>query len=70
MLAVERLENLADVRVLHGVDVFEEGNEADEVLVVRLSRPGLEDNGVFGLVADVLGLGVDDDDLGEISVEV
>lgn len=52
------------------MDVLEEGDEADEVLVVGISRPGLEDNGVLGLVADVLGLGVDDDNLGEISVEV
>lgn len=70
MLAIKGLENFADIRVLHGVNVLEEGDEANEVLVVAVTLPGVEDNGVLGLVADVLGIGVDNYDLGEVSVQI
>lgn len=70
VLAFERLQDLAHIRVLHGVDVFEEGDEADELLVVGVALPGVEDDGVLGLLADVAGVGVDDNDLGQITVEV
>lgn len=70
VLAVERLEDLANVVVLHGVDVLEEGNKVHELLVVTVALPGFKDDGVFRLVADVLGVAVDDDDLLQVTVEV
>ncbi|KAI6748182.1 hypothetical protein HG531_008724 [Fusarium graminearum] len=70
VLAVERLDHLADVGVLHGMNVLKEGNEVDEVLVVFVTLPGVKNNGVIGLVADMLGLGVDDDHLGQVTVKV
>lgn len=70
VLAVEGLDDLANIVVLHGVDVLEEGNEVDELLVVSVALPGIKDDGVLGLVADVLGVAVDDDHLLQITVEV
>lgn len=70
VLAFEGLEDLADIAVLHSVDVFEERNQADELLVLGVTLPGVEDNRVFGLFANIPGLGVDDDDLGKIAVKV
>jgi hypothetical protein len=52
------------------VNVLEEGNQRHELLVVGIALPGLQNDGVLGLLADVFGLGVEDDDLGEITVEV
>jgi len=52
------------------VDILEEGDQAYEVLVLGLALPRVEDNGVFGLLADMRGLCVDNDDLGEVTVEV
>jgi hypothetical protein len=52
------------------VDVLEEGNQGDELLVVTVALPGVEDDGVFGLLADVLRVRVDDDDLGQVTVQV
>ena len=70
VLAVKGLEDLADVGVLHRVDVFEERNQGNQFLVVGISLPGIEDNGVLGLLADMLGIGINDDDLGQVTVEV
>lgn len=73
VLAVKGLENLAHIVVLHGVNVLEEGNQANEVLVVGvilLTLPGLENDGILGLLADKLGVSVDDNDLGQITVQV
>jgi hypothetical protein len=50
------------------VDVLEEGNEVDQLLVVSVALPGVKDDGVLGLIADVLGVAVDDDDLLQITV--
>lgn len=52
------------------MDVLEEGDQGDELLVVAVALPGIEDDGVLGLLANVLGVGVDDDDLGEVTVQV
>lgn len=45
------------------MDVFEEGNQADEAIVIWLALPWVEDDSVFGVLADMLGLCVDDNDL-------
>lgn len=70
VLAFEGLDDLSDVIVLHGVDVLEEGNEVDEALVGSVTLPGRKNNGVVRLVANMLGLGIDDDNLGQVTVEV
>lgn len=64
VLVLKGLENLAHVGVLHGVDVFEERDQAGELLVLRVTFPGWQDNGVLGLSADVRGIGVDNDYFG------
>lgn len=61
--SLEGFEGFADVLVVHCVDVFEEWDEADEIFVADLSFPGLQDDGVFGLVLDVGCFGVDYYDL-------
>lgn len=70
VLAIEGLDDLSDVVVLHSVDVLEEGNEVDKLLVVSVTLPRIKDDGVLGLVADVLGVAVDNDHLGQVTVEV
>lgn len=70
VMAIKGFEDLADVGVLHRVDVFEEGNETDEIFVCGVTFPGVEDDGVFGLFSDVASFGVDDDNFGEVTVEV
>jgi hypothetical protein len=35
------------------VDVFEEGDQGDEFLVLDITLPGLENDCVFGLLLDV-----------------
>jgi hypothetical protein len=52
------------------VDVFEEGDQSNEFLVVSVTFPGFEDDGVLGLLANMFGVGVDDDDLGKVTVEI
>lgn len=68
------LEDFADVDGLAGLghhgEVLEEGDHGDEALVAGLALPFGEDDGVFGLELDVGGVGVDDDDLGGVAVEV
>ena len=49
MLAGEGGEDFAGVVELHGGDVFEEGDEGDEVLILRVASPLGEDDGVFRL---------------------
>lgn len=58
MFAFEGFEGFADVLVVHGVDIFEEWDEADEVFVANLTFPWLHKNGIFGLVFDVGGFSV------------
>ena len=70
VFALKRLEDLAHIGVLHGVNVFKEGDQANEVIVLGLSLPGVENDGVLGLLANVRGFGVDDDNLGEVTVKV
>lgn len=70
VLSFKGLENLSHVGVLHGVDIFEEGNQSYELLVAGLTLPGVQNNGVLRLFADVGGVGVEDNDLGQITVEV
>lgn len=52
------------------MDVLEEGDEADQVLVVGSALPGIEDNRVLRLLSNVALVGVEDDDLGQVSVQV
>jgi hypothetical protein len=52
------------------VDVFEEWDQTNEVLVVRVALPWLQNDGVLGLLSNMALIGVDDNDLREIAVEV
>jgi hypothetical protein len=70
VLSFEGLENFSHIGVLHGVDVFEEGNQSHKLFIVRIALPRFHDDGVFGLLTDMGGLGVEDDDLGKITIEV
>jgi hypothetical protein len=68
--AFKGAEDLADVVEAHGGDVFEEGDELNEGLVVRVAGPWGEDDGVIGLVFGVAGHRVDHDDFGEIAIQI
>lgn len=70
VLSFEGLDNLSDVGVLHGMDIFEEGNQCYKLLVAGLALPGVQNDGVLGLLADVRGVCVEDNDLGKITVKV
>jgi hypothetical protein len=52
------------------VDIFEKGNQSHKLLVAGLALPGVQNDGVLGLLADVGRVGVEDNDLGQITVEV
>lgn len=52
------------------MDVFEEWDQTNEVLVVRVALPWLQNDGVLGLLSNMALIGVDDNDLREIAVEV
>lgn len=68
MCALEGVEGFSDVGVGHCVDVFEEGDESDEVFVFGVSFPFFEDDGVFGLFFGVGVDGVEHDYFGEVAV--
>jgi hypothetical protein len=59
VFAFEGLDGFAYVGVVHCVDIFEEGDQGNELFVLHLSLPFLEDDGVFGLLFGVVGVGVD-----------
>ena len=68
--AFEGLDGFTYVGVVHGVDIFEEGDQGNELFVLHLSLPFFEDDGVFGLLLGVVGVGVDEDYFGEVPVQV
>ena len=68
MFAFESLQTRADIGDTNGGNVFEVGNQLDQLLVLWLSLPRLEQDGVFGLGLDVVWVGVDDDGLAEGSI--
>lgn len=63
-------EAVADVRDVHGSDVFEERDKGNELLVGGGAGPGGQDDGVAGLEGGVFGGGVEDYGAGEGPVEV
>lgn len=52
------------------MNVLEERNQGNKLLVVAVTLPGVEDDGVLRLLPNMSGVGVDNDDLGQIAVEV
>jgi len=52
------------------VNVFQERDQPDQALVVGVAFPRVEDNGVFPVLPDVSGICVDDNDLGQVSIEI
>ena len=70
VLALEGLEDLANITVVHGVDELKEGDEGHKLIVLRVTLPLGQDDGVFGLGTHVLGVGINDDDFGQVSVQI
>ncbi len=70
MGALEGCEDVADVGDAHAGDVFEEGDEGDELGVVGGAGPWGEDDGIGWLEGGVFGGGVEDEGAGEGPVEV
>ena len=70
VLAIKRLQDFSDIAVLHGVNVLEEGNQCNQLCVLRVARPFRQDYGIFGLQADVGSVCIDHNDFGEITIEI
>lgn len=49
---------------------FEERNHIHKPMVTSLTLPLRKNNSVFRMRADMLGVGIKDDDLGWVSIEV
>ena len=68
--ACERSDGFSHVRVGHGVDILEEGDQGDEFFVFDVALPGFQNDGIIRLLFSVRCFRINDDDFGEIAVEV
>lgn len=70
LATLERLQYGTHIFDTHTREIFKEGDEGDQRLILRVTAPLVQNNCVLGLEASMFLLCVDEDDLRQITVQV